>query len=398
MPQSADPPCPVCGSTGTLSLVHRQGVPVQQNFPLNSAAQALAAPRGELDMRWCASCGFGFNAAFQSGLLDYGTSYENTQSYSPCFREHRDALRVHLLAESGVRNCQIVEVGCGQGDFLLELVRDPTYGNRGIGFDPAYTGPAADLDGRYQVQSRLFGNDADIRGEVFVSRHLIEHLPDPLDFLRAIAAAMSTGPGRRRLFLETPDLAWILRNQVFWDLFYEHCSLFTERSLTAALHQAGFGRVRIRRVFGDQYLWAEAELGADPTGTGAPLEPLTALAARFATHEQERIAAWLAIQARGCYSGPVAVWGAGAKGVTFCHLIDPGCERLAGVIDINPAKQGKFVPVTAHPIHGPTAWLQRGGSGVLVLNPNYLEEIRRTLLKLGAAIQVVDMMEFPAAE
>jgi len=42
--------------------------------------------------------------------------------------------------------------------------------------------------------------------------------------------------------------------------------------------------------------------------------------------------------------GKVALWGAGAKGATFANLLDPECSLLDCVVDINPNKQGRFIP------------------------------------------------------
>ena len=42
-------------------------------------------------------------------------------------------------------------------------------------------------------------------------------------------------------------------------------------------------------------------------------------------------------------SGSFAVWGAGAKGSTFLNLLDKERKAVKYVIDINPAKQNKFI-------------------------------------------------------
>jgi hypothetical protein len=107
--------------------------------------------------------------------------------------------------------------------------------------------------------------------------------------------------------------------------------------------------------------------------------------------EQERVARWHSLLAELSSRGPVFVWGAGAKGVTFCNLADPDLSRLAGVIDVNPAKQVKFLPGTAHPIVSPAHAV--GAAAVLVLNPNYVAEVRATVENLGSRAEVIDLMQ-----
>jgi SAM-dependent methyltransferase len=375
-------------------------VPVFQNLPLDSAAEARGIPRGELQLRWCSPCGFGFNAAFDPELCRYGARYVNAQTHSPQFQAHVERLARQLIETRGVRDCRVVEVGCGQGDFLARLVRDPADGNVGVGFDPAYAGPDGASDGRLSFQRRYFDADAGVDADVVVCRHVIEHVPRPVEFLQSIAAAMSAGRGRR-LFLETPALEWILEHQVVWDLFYEHCSLFTAEGLMTALHRAGFSSVQVSRVFGEQYLWAEAELQhpgcSAVAGVPGATSRLTAQAAEFGAQAARQVQAWTFAIERLAARGPVAVWGAGAKGVTFCHLTDPDATRLSGVIDINPGKQGKYVPGTGHRVFAPAEWVDRSSGSVLVLNPNYFDEIRTSLRTLRSQIEPVNLMELEFA-
>jgi hypothetical protein len=183
-----------------------------------------------------------------------------------------------------------------------------------------------------------------------------------------------------------------------WDFFYEHCSLFTAESLTLALELAGFCVTGVRHVFGGQYLWAEGEAGRVRPRSPSPLETLerrtggvAALARAFAAEERERVTGWTALLAEAGADGPVFAWGAGAKGVTFCNLADPERTRLAGVVDVNPAKQSKYLPGTGHPIVPPEA--VAGARAVLVFNPNYVAEVRATVARLGSRAEIIDPMQ-----
>ena len=106
----------------------------------------------------------------------------------------------------------------------------PGAANTGVGFDPAYRGPDVDCSGRARFERRFYGPEcADTAADVVVCRHVIEHVPRPVELLRTVRQALAASP-HARVYLETPDAAWILRNQVLCDLFYEHCSLFTAPS------------------------------------------------------------------------------------------------------------------------------------------------------------------------
>jgi Methyltransferase domain/C-methyltransferase C-terminal domain len=382
-----EPNCLVCGSDATFEFLRRPSVPVHQNLLLDNSAAARDLTRGDLAMRLCERCGFGFNAAFRPDLLDYGRNYDNTQNWSPAFDRYVDELVRDLVEIHGVRRCRVVEVGCGKGTFLKKLIAYPGADNVGHGFDPSYIGPDVELGGRLRFTRSFFSGAAAEPADVVVCRHVIEHVREPLELLRAIRSGRAA-----RVFFETPCLEWILRHQVTWDFFYEHCSLFTPQSLATALTRSGFADIQVRHVFAGQYLWVQARGDQDGISAQLPLSGTSGLARAFSLREQGLLHSWRQLVTRWAGSGDVAVWGAGAKGVTFCNLVDPHCALLSCVIDANPAKHGKYVAGTGHPIVGPERLLTEDVAAVLVLNPMYTEEIVQHLNRLGSRAVLVDAM------
>lgn len=208
------------------------------------------------------------------------------------------------------------------------------------------------------------------RPNVVASRHTIEHVPDPAAFLSAIHEALGLG-SRAWLFIETPCIAWIVRHRAMQDAFYEHCSIFTALALRFALETAGFCVDHVRHVFGGRYLWAVAQAIDAPGRRARPEIGLDHTETSLADY----IAMWRERVAEASANGPVAVWGDGAKGVTFCHLIDTSAQTLGHAIDINPGKQGLFLPGTGIPVYSPAISAARKPRTVFVMNPNYLNEI-----------------------
>jgi SAM-dependent methyltransferase len=384
----------VCSADATVEFLSRPSVPVHQNLLLADAASARSIARGRLSLHLCTQCGFVFNAAFDPGLLDYGQQYDNSQTCSGAFSTHVDGL-VQRLVDGGVRDCRVVEVGCGKGTFLRRLVAREDAGVVGYGFDPTYEGPETDLDGRLRFYRTFYDERAAaLPADVVVCRHVIEHVPDPLALLWSVRGALAASAAAR-VFFETPCVEWILRFGVTWDFFYEHCSLFTAASLAATLTRAGFEVIAVDHVFGGQYLWLEGRVaGTEPARFAAEsrVGALELLARDFGRHERRRVEAWRAHLRRHKTAGPIAVWGAGAKGVTFCNLTDPECELISCVVDVNPAKQGKFIAGTGHPIVAPERFEAEAGSVALVLNPNYFAEIADYLAQRGSGATAVNLM------
>ena len=384
-------PCPVCASQNTARFLQRQQVPVHQNLVLADQASALAVARGDLHMAACGDCGFVFNSAFDLSRLAYGAQYDNTQSHSAMFDAYLDGLVELLVKRHGVRNARIVEIGCGKGHFLRKLVAYPGAGNTGFGFDPSYVGPDSDLDGRLEFRRRFYDADCvDIPADVVVCRHVIEHVPRPVDLLDSVHAALANQPAAR-VYFETPCVQWILQNRVLWDFFYEHCSLFCADSLRTAFERSRFVVESVEHVFGGQYLWLQAR----------PAASTERLADRHGAHLAGLAQAYAVDERRLCQTlqhrlrtlrqqGPVALWGAGAKGVTFANLVDPSRGLLDCLVDINPAKQGCFVAGTGHPIVEPAALGRHGVGNVVLMNPNYRPECLQRLEAVRCSANLID--------
>jgi len=220
---------------------------------------------------------------------------------------------------------------------------------------------------------------------------VIEHVHDPVELLGLIRAGLGDNV-EARVFLETPCVEWIFDHVVVWDLFYEHCSLFTLDSLAEAGRRAGFDRRSGVHAFGGQYLWVELS----PAGAANGVQPYrrseTLLKAqRYAQCERTALAGLRELIGRA--HPPSALWGAGAKGVTMANLLDPDAEIFADVVDINPYKQGHFLPGTGHPIVGAEELAARGTRTAFLLNPNYREECAEIIRRSGGTTTLVDLMD-----
>ena len=84
----------------------------------------------------------------------------------------------------------------------------------------------------------------------------------------------------------------------------------------------------------------------------------------------------------------LAVWGAGSKGVTFLNLVEGGAD-IHTVVDVNERKRGRFVPGTGQAIIAPEELARLDVGTVLVMNPNYREEIQQQLSRIGISPEVL---------
>lgn len=364
------------------------------NSVRSTRAEARALPRGDVAFVGCAECGLAWNRLFEPERLVFDPTYNPDQAGSPTFDAHFAAVADRVAAAcAGLDRVDLLEVGCGQGDFLQALVdRLGARVRTARGYDPALWGGVPRFhDPRITVARRYFDDSAvatlDAAPNVVVSRHVVQHVADPGALFRALRRAMAsregaeaTTPAAAMLFLETLDGAWIFDHRSTYDLFYEHCCIYDPRSIARVLRDASFGVSSVESLFSGQYMLVTAGVGPSTDTFVAP-PPV----ARRSLLDSDRafISEWRRRLQTARAEGPVLLWGAGAKGASFCAMVDPEALLLDGVVDIHAGKQGRFIPVTGHAIFAPSDPLVAQARLVVVCNGNYVEEIRASLASRG---------------
>ncbi|RYE43229.1 MAG: methyltransferase domain-containing protein [Hyphomicrobiales bacterium] len=336
------------------TLLRIDGLPVLQNRVYSSANAARAASRGNMDLVQDDDAGFVRNRAFDPALMHYDADYQNEQGCSEVFQGHLDQVMQVLRGHLGARS--LIEIGCGKGTFLNHL--------RAAGFDATGVDPAYEGDSPHVVKAPFTAELGLPPAGAIVLRHVLEHVEQPMGFLRAIADANG---GRGTIYIEVPCLDWIRTHRAWFDIFYEHVNYFRPgdfHRMFGQVHEAG-------HLFGGQYQYVVAELASlrDPASCG-PAERVD-LSKEFMSGIVRCAALASATE------GPKALWGASSKGVIFAHHLAQADVGFDMAIDINPVKQGRFMAGVGIPIVAPAAALERLSQGALVfvMNSNYFDEI-----------------------
>jgi SAM-dependent methyltransferase len=354
--------------------------------------EATAYPTGDVVLSWCCRCAFIQNEAFEPDKVDYGAGYEDSQAYSPRWVSWAGELVADLADRHGLRGGRALEIGCGKGDFLalLASVADMD----GVGYDPAFRSgplvpPVAD---RLSFHRQLFTAATALDGaDLVCCRHVLEHVAEPAAFLSMVRAAIGDACDTVVLF-EVPGSERILDELAFWDIYYEHCSYFTEPSLRSLFERSGFEVTSLVSAFDGQYLLLEARPSSGPvTPLRRPedVERVGRSVARFAREMPARTA-----QRRTELHAPQAtrrstvLWGAGSKAVGCLTTLRLG-DEVAAVVDIDPAKQGGYLAGTGHAVVGPEELERIRPDRVIVMNPTYVAEITAVLTSMGLAPTVV---------
>ena len=130
-------------------------------------------------------------------------------------------------------------------------------------------------------------------------------------------------------------------------------------------------------TFGGQYLYVIADLAslrepiADPAVNIEFPDDFLRTVNRYAAILQGNLS-------KKNHASRSVIWGGASKGVIFALIMQRAGASIDHVIDINPAKQGKYLAATGLRVSAPDevmAYLP-SGSDIFVMNGNYLTEIK----------------------
>lgn len=224
--------------------------------------------RGEYRIFRCASCTL-FYASPVPDADELKNLYRNKwsvpagQTYRHRHRPTR-AWRLGLRAKKLrrlVSGDSLLEIGCGPGDFLR--------GARMVGFTRIAGVEPGDGEAEYArslgfaIHNKMFleVDFADARFDVIVSRQVIEHVLDPVDFLTTATALLQPGGC---IMLETPCSSHFKARRAGKDWRYLwppwHLNLFNEKSFAALFDRCGLEPVSFRRHIRKAYITAIARL------------------------------------------------------------------------------------------------------------------------------------------
>lgn len=329
-------------------LFEGKNYPVVQNIAYSNQYNALNCKTGDIEIVQDDETGLIYNNLFDETILEYTPEYDNEQGNSTFFKSHLDEVS-KIILEYFDKEKKVVEIGCGKGVFLEKLLND---GYDIVGFDPTYEGFSS------RIHKHFFqkGSFEIVNG--IILRHVLEHIQNPVKFLKEIAEANGKSG---IIYIEVPCLDWIIENQTWYDFYYEHVNYFRIQDFQKIFKNI----ISIGHVFNGQYIYLVAKLDEiqypDKSENRGNLQ-LPKLSFEKVKNLDVDI-----------------VWGAGSKGIIFSMLMERCNKKPKFIVDINPNKIGKYAPVSGIKIISPSDCIKLVtlGSNIVVMNKNYLEEIKQ---------------------
>lgn len=374
--------CSICNSTHLKLVLTLDNIAAGANAAYHTADEARRAPKGHLKLVQCQECGFMWNSAFDIKLIAYH-NYAFSYKYSPAFQKYLDFLISYIQKNYQIRNAKIIEIGCGEAHTLYTIAKATD--SKGIGYEPSFAKRNLKLPDDFNDYVKVISdyyNESALHKDVdlVLCRHVLEHVPKPLDFLQSINNTLRKGSKNPLIVFEVPALKASFSRKHFHQFIYEHCNYFSPKSLALLFERAGFKVREILPCFEkDSFQLIFAHLSQET------IKPYAALKPELFTESFDKKQFQDAIQKLESFD-VVAIWGAGNSSQVLYRLLQEfECRKIQYFIDINPEKQGNFMAVSGLPILSPQQAIEKGIDAVIVGNATFEMEI----------IKMIDMFRLP---
>lgn len=307
----------------------------------------------------CEQCGL---VQTTSPPVPYWREVIRTNAFSEEMQKFREGFFARFVNENQLQGKKFLEIGCGRGEYLdlLKGLQVKTYGteyshaNAEIAQKAGHSVEAMFPDSGHGISHGPFA--------AFGSFNFVEHWPDPRRVFSIIRGHLDDDAVG---IVEVPNADMILSRFVFNEFISDHVSYFTKNTLQLLLNISGFEVESCDAIWHDYILSAVVRKRPQrsPSGFIKARAQLGILLERFVqSYKRDQI----------------AVWGAGHQALATLSLFKLD-QRVAGIIDSAPFKQGLYAPGTDLPIYSPD-WIKTAAlKAIIIMAAGYSDEVLRIL-------------------
>lgn len=383
--------CLSCQSEKVENFFVLKNAPVQSLITIKTYEEAIAIPKKDITLAFCSNCGFIFNSTFDTSIDYYTQGYEDQQGFSPTWLTYQTGITNRFIDKYDVREKDIIEIGCGKGDYIQLICK--LGNNRGIGIDPSYVSGRSETNPNVTFIKEFYSEKhGELPVDLIVCKHTMEHINDPYNFVKNIRSWIKKD-NDIHVFIEVPTIVRILKINAFWDIYTEHCSYFSPGSLARLFRNNNFEILDTYLGYDDQYLYLEAKTSKKSNSPILPLEEsvekLKGFVDNFVIKIKEELSKWnkLLLKLKD-ENKKVVIWGGGSKSVGFLtHFND--LKVISHVVDLNPHMQGNFIPSIGMQYVGPEFLRTYRPDTVIIMNGIYKNEIGKMLSEMGLTPELI---------
>jgi 2-polyprenyl-3-methyl-5-hydroxy-6-metoxy-1,4-benzoquinol methylase len=342
----------------------------------------------------------------------FPSSYTYFSSYSSTWLEHSKSYAEKIISLLQLnQNDLVVEIASNDG-YLLQY-----FANSGIevlGIEPASGVAKTAIAKGIPTLINYFGESTAVeltqgqKPKLMIGNNVLAHVPDIHDFIKGFSLLLAD---EGLITFEFPHLLNLIKKTQFDTIYHEHYSYLSVTALLPIFAQHGLRIINVEkllthggslRVFVAKNIssWIVHESVRATIAEESQYDPRDLRIYETLQRKVEGIKHNLLSELIKCKKDGkrISAYGAAAKGVTLLNYCGVSNDLIDYVVDLNPNKQGKFLPGSQIPIVGINVFDMKIPDILLVLPWNLSIEIKSQLssyLKSGIkTIRAIPKVEY----
>ncbi len=368
--------CRGCYSPNLRDFVHYAQLPVAGTY-LNQS-ELGQEPLFPLTVTFCNDCQLiQLREVLPSEVY---TDYRFVGTGSTSYRAHLEWVAEALVAQWGLSQKRVLEIGCNDG-YLLKQLREKGK-NRVFGYEPSLLLGETCKQSGIPISNNFFSSGTLVECphlpvDAVIIRHVLEHIDDLDDFVGSIQAALAPGG---LLVIEIPDGMSILSKGLYSHFYHEHLSYFSLESLRRLLSPYGFEIVhhKIVDIHGGS-LYVVCKLNQENTGVASfqkSEEVTLQMCEDYASGMRDYFKKFHDFFEREIKAGVrLAGYGAAHRTIVTCGLAGLTQKHVSYLVDKNPNLQGFYAPGGHQPIYSPEYLHQDFPDALIIFATSFENEI-----------------------
>lgn len=386
--------CRHCGTALHLPLIDLGSAPPSNAY---LTEKTLKAPEKwfPLKVLVCNQCWLVQTEDYAGAEELFDADYAYFSSFSSSWLTHAQEYVADMVSRFSLNsNSHVVEVAANDG-YLLQYVQEKNIPCLGI--EPTASTAMAAREKGIEIVEAFFGVELaknlvaqGKQADLTAANNVLAHVPDINDFVTGFTHLLK--PNGIATF-EFPQLMQLVKHAQFDTVYHEHFSYLSLTAVNQIFNQNGLQVFDVQeisthggslRVFAQrkgqgqhQVSKAVSDLLAKELEVGIESEVYYADLQQQANRIKHDLVAFLIKAKRE--GKKVIGYGAAAKGNTLLNYAGVRPDLLTAVVDLNPAKQSKFLPGSRIPIVNESIIRQEKPDYVLILPWNLRHEVTKQL-------------------
>ena len=403
--------CRGCGANLSLTFLDLGSSPIANDL---ITFENLNSPEVfyPLHVMTCGRCAFVQLPEVTSRESLFRSDYVYYSSYSSSWLEHSQEYAVKMIELLTLSEKDLViEVASNDGYLLQYFVHG---GIQVLGIEPSTGVAKVAVTKDVPTIINFFGSRlakelvTNKKPKLMIGNNVLAHVPDIHDFIEGFSLLIADDGV---ITFEFPHLVSLIRNNQFDTIYHEHYSYLTITALLPIFEKHGLKVIDVEKLSthgGSIRIYVVPAFSPRVTS-----DSVVSVLAEEATLDPREPPVWESLQARTlqvkidllnellkCKKNGlvVAAYGAAAKGNTLLNYLGADSDLVEYVVDLNPHKQGKYLPGSRIPIVGIEHLEEYQPDVLLVLPWNLADEIKSQLTHLANVNSIKFLRSVPNLE